>query len=57
MSDLKFVILCNTFLMIAYCACVTTAAIHFDSVNILWWYLLVGVMGYNYESDKRRNNL
>ena len=51
MSNLKFVLLCSVILKIAYCVCVTVAAIHFNDTGILWWYLLVLAMGYSYSSD------
>lgn len=54
MSNLKFVVLSDTLLKIAYCVCVTIAAIHFNDPGILWWYLLSCMLGYNYSSDGKK---
>lgn len=54
MSDLKFVMLCNIVLKIAYCTCVTVAAIHFNNPNILWWYLMSFMFGCDYSHDDRK---
>lgn len=54
MSNLKFVALSGTLLKIAYCVCVTAAAIHFNDPGVLWWYLLSCAFGYNYSSDNKK---
>lgn len=54
MSDLKFVVLFSAILKIAYCVCVTVAAIHFNDPGILWWYLLSFMFGYSYSSDNKK---
>lgn len=56
MSDLKFIVLMSVLLKIAYCVCVTIAAIHFDRSGILWWYLLAFAFGYEYHSGKDDKN-
>ena len=56
MSDLKFVMLMSVILKIAYCICVTIAAIHFNNAGILWWYILATVFGYSYHSGKDDKN-
>jgi len=52
MSDLKFVVLWSVLLKIAYCICVTVAAIRFNDPALLWWYLLAFAFGYTYSSGK-----
>lgn len=48
MSNLKFVVLWSVLLKIAFCICVTIAAIHFNDPALLWWYLLAFAFGYTY---------
>lgn len=50
-SNLKFVVLCDVIIKVAYCTCVTIAAINFDNPKLLWWYLLSFMFGYTYKSD------
>lgn len=40
----KAVILINAFAEIVYIVCVTVAAMHFNSIGILWWYILVLIL-------------
>ena len=47
---MKFVMLANMIIMSAYSVCVTFAAIHFDNPKLLWWYLMLGVIGFTYKS-------
>lgn len=56
MSDLKFVALISVILKIAYCVCITVAAIHFNRVGILWWYWLALLFGYEYRGGKDDKN-
>ena len=51
MSDLKVVVLSNILIKIAYCVCVTVAAIHFNDSGILWWYLCAFMFGYSYHHN------
>ena len=54
MSNLKAIVLSSTILKIAYCVCVTVAAIHFNNTNILLWYLMSFMFGYDYRHDDRK---
>lgn len=42
----------NIVLKCTYIICVTAAAIYFNSAAILWWYLLVFLLGYDYTPKK-----
>lgn len=44
----------NVIIKVAYCTCVTIAAIHFNNHDILWWYLLSFMFGYTYKSDNTK---
>lgn len=46
---MKFVMIANTIIMSAYSVCVTYAAIYFNNPNLLWWYLMLGVIGFTYK--------
>ena len=56
MSDLKFVMLGNILVKIAYITSVTAAAIHFGKPSILWWYLLAAFLGMEYRSERDKKN-
>lgn len=44
--QIKYFIL-NIVLDISYIVCVTKAAMYFNNARLLWWYLLVLLIGYN----------
>ena len=54
---MRAVMIANTIIMATYAMCVTFAAVHFNNPGILWWYLLLGVIGFSYisDSDKKEN--
>ena len=56
MSNLKFVVICSMVTKIAFCACITVAAIHFSNPKLLWWYLLAAVSGFSYSNDYKKEN-
>ncbi len=47
---MKTVMLANIVIMSVYAICVTYAATYFNDPGILWWYLLLGVLGFSYKS-------
>ena len=49
---MKAVMIANTIIMSTYAVCVTLAAIHFDSPSILWWYVMLGFIGFTTERKK-----
>lgn len=53
---MKTVMLANIIIMSVYAICVTLAAIHFNDAGVLWWYLMMGVIGFTYKtgSDEER---
>ena len=55
---MKAVMIANTVIMSVYAICVTLAAVHFNNPGILWWYLMMGVIGFTYKSgsDGKENN-
>lgn len=53
MSDLKFTILGNVLIRVSYILCVTAAAFHFHKPVLLWWYLLVLLIGYSYKTETK----
>lgn len=51
MSNMKFAMLANMVIEAVYAVCVTVAAIYFGRAAILWWYLLLLVMGCTYKES------
>lgn len=49
---MKTVMFVNMVIMTAYAMCVTYAAVRFDNAAILWWYLLLPMLGFSYEGRK-----
>ena len=47
---MKIVMLANMVIMATYAVCVTCAAIYFGNPDILWWYVLLGFLGFSYNS-------
>ena len=55
---MRAVMIANTIIMATYAICVTFAAVHFNNPVILWWYLMLGAIGFNYKSgdDKKEKD-
>ena len=49
---MRVVMIANTVIMSVYAICVTLAAVHFNNPGILWWYLMMGVIGFTYKSGR-----
>lgn len=47
---MKFVMLANILIMGIYATCVTYAATYFNDPKILWWYVLLTVIGFTYKT-------
>lgn len=47
---MKAVMLCNIVIKSVFAICVTVAAIYFKNAWILWWYVLLMLIGYDYKS-------
>lgn len=59
---MKSVMICNLIIKSVFAVCVTVAAIYFGKVGILWWYVLLMLIGYDYKetplkegADNERN--
>lgn len=39
---------------ISYIVCVTKAAMYFNDPKILWWYLLVLIIGYSFKGSSAK---
>ena len=46
---MKTVMLCNVLIKTAFAICVTVAAMYFKNAWILWWYMVVPLLGYDYK--------
>lgn len=53
---MKFVMICNLFIKVSFIACVTFAAIHFHKYGILWWYVLLPFIGYDFNETKGKES-
>lgn len=54
---MKVVMIANTIIMATYAICVTFAACHFNNPGILWWYLMMGVIGFTYNSGSKEKEI
>ena len=54
-NNVKYIIICDVLLKIAYIAAVTVAAIFFNKPSLLLFYLLVLLMGHNYYSKDKES--
>lgn len=45
-------VLLNIIFDVVYVTCVTTASIHFENYNLMWWYLLVLFTGFSIKTKK-----
>lgn len=46
------IMLANMAIMGTYAVCVTYAATHFNDPKILWWYVLLTLIGFTYKTKK-----
>jgi hypothetical protein len=53
MKDFKFVYLWNSLLRAVAFICITIAAIQFNKVGILWFYLVPLFMGIEYKNTEK----
>ncbi len=49
MNTTTWVIMCSMIIKSVFVICVTLAAIYFMKPSILWWYLLVFLLGWEYK--------
>lgn len=56
MKDFKVVYFFNTLLRIVMTVCITWAAIYFDRISILWFYLIPFFTGVEYKGDKGKED-
>lgn len=49
---MKIVMIANILIKVSFMICVTILSIVFNKVSLLWWFLLVPLLGYSYESEK-----
>ena len=49
---MKAVMIANCIIMSTYAVCVTCASAYFNDPSILWWYLLLAVIGFSYKAEK-----
>ena len=48
---MKNVMQTNLFIKVVFTLCVTAAAIYFGKAGVLWWYVLLPFIGYEYKSS------
>lgn len=46
---MKTVIIANIIIKSVFALCVTMAAIYFNNAWVLWWYMVVPFLGYEYK--------
>lgn len=50
--DGKYVMLGNVVIKSIYTICVTAASIYFNRPSLLWWYVLLLVIGYVWKDEE-----
>ena len=54
MSNFKTLFICHSIVRIVLTICITVVAIHFGKINILWWYIVPGLlMSMSYERKEK----
>lgn len=53
MSNMTFALIADFAVKAIYAVCVTRAAIFFDKPSILWWYLLLLIIGVSYQEHRK----
>ena len=56
MKDFQIVYMWNSLLRAVAFICITAAAIYFNKISILWFYLMPMFMGIDYKSTKKGDN-
>lgn len=46
---MRAVMACNTIIKSVFAMCVTAAAIWFNNASVLWWYMVLPFIGYEYK--------
>lgn len=50
---MKTVMIANIIIKSVFALCVTMAAIYFNNAWVLWWYMVVPFLGYEYQGRSR----
>lgn len=51
--NMKQAIIANAIIRCVFFACVTAAAITFEKMGILWWYILGLFVGFEYHEERK----
>lgn len=46
---MKSVMICNAVIKSVFAVCVTVAAVYFHNAGLLWWYVLLLLLGFEYK--------
>lgn len=49
---MKMVMITNILIKVSFIVCVTILSIVFNKVSLLWWFLLLPFLGYEYRTEK-----
>ena len=47
---------CSMIVKIVFAICVAAVAVLQNNINVLWWWLLVLAVGYEYTTENRKEN-
>ncbi len=53
---MKWVMICNIIIKVAFSVCVTIAAISFENAGLLWWFVLLPFLGFSYTKKSVYDN-
>lgn len=49
---MKMVMIANILIKVSFMICITILSIVFNKTSLLWWFLLVPFLGYDYHTEK-----
>lgn len=49
---MKMVMIANVIIKVAFMVCITILSLKFESVKVLWWFLLTPFLGFEYSNGK-----
>lgn len=53
---MRAVMFCNAVIKSVFAVCVTGAAIYFNKAGVLWWFVLLPFLGYDYKSTPTKKD-
>lgn len=52
---MKATMIANIFIKVVFTICVTFLSIRFNDASLLWWFILLPFIGYEYHQENKNN--